>query len=484
MRRSGSSPRGRGTRHVMQCDILSQRFIPAWAGNTPCWRLVPLRCRVHPRVGGEHPTSPSAAQPTAGSSPRGRGTPIGCALACSRLRFIPAWAGNTVASCACGNPQPVHPRVGGEHPPASAAGRPGGGSSPRGRGTLARLLYGAPATRFIPAWAENTPGAPPRASPPAVHPRVGGEHGNHGLATRPANGSSPRGRGTRTSQRRAGRAVGFIPAWAGNTKAGVHTPSLERFIPAWAGNTIAEQPVFAVATVHPRMGGEHHLRPGPPEIAGGSSPRGRGTLSSGGPDAPGRRFIPAWAGNTLRADTTMRPAAVHPRVGGEHFTRMLRAEGGTGSSPRGRGTLHGRATANSKARFIPAWAGNTRDRCAGGSARAVHPRVGGEHIHEQVRNLHHRGSSPRGRGTLPPRSSPICVVRFIPAWAGNTLPACCWTSGRTVHPRVGGEHLKRLAYLLANSGSSPRGRGTPYLYSSARFCRRFIPAWAGNTAHR
>ena len=50
--------------------------------------------------------------------------------------------------------------------------------------------------------------------------------------------------------------------------------------------------------------------------------------------------------------------------------------------------------------------------------------------------------------------------RFIPALAGNTLPAATAWRSSTVHPRAGGEHACRAIATRAGIGSSPRGRGT------------------------
>ena len=117
-------------------ELLGERLIPAWAGNTsraPCSGSPPP---VHPRVGGEHRQLRPNILSLAGSSPRGRGTHECNDSGWCAGRFIPAWAGNTRVSAAPLTPYPVHPRVGGEH----------------------------------------TLRAPVRRSRRAVHPRVGGEH--------------------------------------------------------------------------------------------------------------------------------------------------------------------------------------------------------------------------------------------------------------------------------------------------------------------
>ena len=90
--------------------------------------------------------------------------------------------------------------------------------------------------------------------------------------------------------------------------------------------------------------------------------------------------------------------------------------------------------------------------------------------------------SPRLRGTLGRRRLDHAQRRFIPASAGNTNPACGRSKGRSVHPRVCGEHIGRPSGGCAMPGSSPRLRGTLASNSLRRAVVRFIPASAGNTA--
>ncbi len=173
--------------------------------------------------------------------------------------------------------------------------------------------------------------------------------------------------------------------------------------------------------------------------------------------------------------------SVHPRVGGEHGNLELRWPRSHGSSPRGRGTPIEAHVLDSFARFIPAWAGNTKNAAHGAEERAVHPRVGGEHVQGRVGGSGITGSSPRGRGTHP---APPCATlrhRFIPAWAGNTEGRARSRGSLAVHPRVGGEHEPNSHPIPRQTGSSPRGRGTRFARRGALITERFIPAWAGNT---
>ena len=338
---------------------------------------------------------------------------------------------------------------------------PNGGSSPRGRGTLGMSRPDRAAFRFIPAWAGNTMFSSGVASVTTVHPRVGGEHGSYLTMRTISYGSSPRGRGTRFVEQHNRSMVRFIPAWAGNTRQGGHTP--------------------AYPPVHPRVGGEHGPGPGDDRVCVGSSPRGRGTRHDGDEPARRCRFIPAWAGNTCPYCCRVPRTSVHPRVGGEHLVPDRSTPHRSGSSPRGRGTRHGKRVFRRQRRFIPAWAGNTRRREPHAAGVPVHPRVGGEHGCGQPRARSSGGSSPRGRGTpCSARPSRWCE-RFIPVWAGNTPLIEVAALLYAVHPRVGGEHLIRYSMVVGLGGSSPRGRGTLRDEHGRVAKNRFIPAWAGNT---
>ena len=356
---AGSSPRGRGT----PCDMSHQprhfRFIPAWAGNTSARGRDRAVLPVHPRVGGEHGSPGRGEYRCAGSSPRGRGTPARAPGRRASGRFIPAWAGNTHRGRAVRAAPPVHPRVGGEHITPFGSYDEVVGSSPRGRGTPYRYLSPYVSLRFIPAWAGNTRAGIRRAPVITVHPRVGGEHNSVIPDAEALTGSSPRGRGTQKADRLARHCDRFIPAWAGNTPHGASPP-------------------LSCAGSSPRGRGTQR-RPAEDENTPGSSPRGRGTQQDNREGARVQRFIPAWAGNTDGQPDV--PATL------------------SGSSPRGRGTPQGGASGDHRSRFIPAWAGNTRTATLCMARSPVHPRVGGEHRHPSVHMSFHNGSSPRGRGT-------------------------------------------------------------------------------------
>ena len=274
----GSSPRTRGTRSLRELGRVDLRFIPAHAGNTPfrCAGRAPWA--VHPRARGEHRGRPHRDGSAIGSSPRTRGTRGQGPPEVLRQRFIPAHAGNTRPVWAHGGTVPVHPRARGEH----------GGRDDAGAGQ----------PRFIPAHAGNTCSSAPRTASLTVHPRARGEHLGARQQAIPQVGSSPRTRGTRSSET------------AEFTRG--------RFIPAHAGNTSRAASRHHHLSVHPRARGEHVVLPVSLPCGSGSSPRTRGTRLHLARFVFAARFIPAHAGNTPHSAHSAAAAAVHPRARGEH----------------------------------------------------------------------------------------------------------------------------------------------------------------------
>ena len=109
-----------------------------------------------------------------------------------------------------------------------------------------------------------------------------------------------------------------------------------------------------------------------------------------------------------------------------------------------RGTRSLRSTTAVSSGIIPAYAGNTQLFVHVCELHGDHPRVCGEHrlIVSQV--FLDLGSSPRMRGTPMPESEARARRGIIPAYAGNTKAKASKWSARRDHPRVCGEHTKRL----------------------------------------
>ena len=134
--------------------------------------------------------------------------------------------------------------------------------------------------------------------------------------------------------------------------------------------------------------------------AAGSSPRVRGTGNGGNGPFDQFRFIPACAGNRAFLGPIVTRSSVHPRVCGEQALYLGLVIYCTGSSPRVRGTAHSRLTDVTQQRFIPACAGNRLDAAQGRQTLSVHPRVCGEQLFRLALFKSAPGSSPRVRGTV------------------------------------------------------------------------------------
>ena len=209
---------------------------------------------------GEHFRISATSSGVTGSSPRVRGTLRLGALARRSRGIIPACAGNTGCGEDCEVCYRDHPRVCGEHPPYLANLALFLGSSPRVRGTQTSNRRNCRAPGIIPACAGNTFNRPPSRFRQRDHPRVCGEHAADICENPEDTGSSPRVRGTRKSPSNRLRWLGIIPACAGNTIVVCHHLGGRRD--------------------HPRVCGEHGLTSSTSALARGSSPRVRGTRSS------------------------------------------------------------------------------------------------------------------------------------------------------------------------------------------------------------
>ena len=105
----------RGTPKLPVRGKFPPRFIPAYAGNTIQPTVQLSLQAVHPRVCGEHIACQPRNRHIDGSSPRMRGTRGNSETRITSERFIPAYAGNTSGSLRMAKLNAVHPRVCGEH---------------------------------------------------------------------------------------------------------------------------------------------------------------------------------------------------------------------------------------------------------------------------------------------------------------------------------------------------------------------------------
>ena len=160
-----------------------------------------------------------------------RGTPVTSVLALVPMGIIPAYAGNTALRFAVPSLFWDHPRVCGEHLIRNDCRISGRGSSPRMRGTRWVNGRSSAVAGIIPAYAGNTTAGMDTCLGYWDHPRVCGEHmlGFHKIAVH--QGSSPRMRGTLPRSAHGQISKGIIPAYAGNTIA-----DMTMYAPSWGSS--------------------------------------------------------------------------------------------------------------------------------------------------------------------------------------------------------------------------------------------------------
>ena len=193
-------------------------------------------------------------------------------------------------------------------------------------------------------------------------------------------------------------------------------------------------------TVHPRLRGELSGAVVEALIVGGSSPLTRGTPGSNVRPKDVLRFIPAYAGNSQDTHLVRDLPSVHPRLRGELTIRISMVICTSGSSPLTRGTLN--------------------DSPYKALTRTVHPRLRGELLNGAPLSQDQGGSSPLTRGTLFWDFIEEVDERFIPAYAGNSLPVSPTSTLGPVHPRLRGELAEKMRNKGYVPGSSPLTRGT------------------------
>ena len=211
----------------------------------------------------------------------------------------------------------------------------------------------------------------------------------------------------------------------------------------------------------------------------GLSPRVRGNRRHATHGHRRHGSIPACAGEPWRTGPGIPPVRVYPRVCGGTLSEQADPATGEGLSPRVRGNLRAVAGAGIHAGSIPACAGEPTTAVRNRAALRVYPRVcGGTHwspfSHPQLSGL-----SPRVRGNPCGRWMSICIVRSIPACAGEPWPHSTRWPSRGVYPRVCGGTLSVTSSRRSWRGLSPRVRGNRHVSPSKPWRRRSIPACAG-----
>ena len=142
--------------------------------------------------------------------------------------------------------------------------------------------------------------------------------------------------------------------------------------------------------------------------------------------------------------------------------------------------VRARASAT-RARIIPAHAGQTHRMQRGFMAGPDHPRACGANVHTAYQLRFPAGSSPRMRGKRLHDRCHRQRGRIIPAHAGQTRPVRRCRRSAPDHPRACGANSPGSVGESASSGSSPRMRGKRGFRHLRKDTVRIIPAHAGQT---
>ena len=193
----------------------------------------------------------------------------------------------------------------------------------------------------------------------------------------------------------------------------------------------------------------------------GSSPHTRGAPTGHQAGISQSRIIPAYAGSTGNGRGPEIPRRDHPRIRGEHHSRVSESVRQAGSSPHTRGAPGSSSPARRRRGIIPAYAGSTRpwSRSPGGSRD--HPRIRGEHLRGGPALGLPLGSSPHTRGARGLARPRLAEHPIIPAYAGSTTGSVGFVTSHWDHPRIRGEHREWARSRNTAAGSSPHTRGAP-----------------------
>ena len=251
---------------------------------------------------GEHFIISARGLGKTGSSPHVRGALSQLQCPCRWLGIIPACAGSTRTLRGFRTGRWDHPRMCGEHRICCQSCKISTGSSPHVRGALVQDFLQGLSTGIIPACAGSTVSWRIRRPPCRDHPRMCGEHNRGSSFGQSHKGSSPHVRGARQACDDALQESGIIPACAGSTTVGK-----TKLLFIWD---------------HPRMCGEHELGDFAAFLDQGSSPHVRGALRQTQRQGQRPGIIPACAGSTAIGMERMSRKRDHPRMCGEHTSKI------------------------------------------------------------------------------------------------------------------------------------------------------------------
>ena len=254
-------------------------------------------------------------------------------------------------------------------------------------------------------------------------------------------------------------AGGLSPRMRGSRRIAEVCDGLPGPIPAHAGEPHRDQMPSAVTAAYPRACGGADVGTADVALEKGLSPRMRGS-----PRQIRRPPPPPWA---------------YPRAcGGAAWARdaLMKI---WGLSPRMRGSPPSRAQPCAPQGPIPAHAGEPVVRRGRTAARRAYPRACGGAAASISANTSRTGLSPRMRGSHAFLLLPSAARGPIPAHAGEPSCPSAWTSMTRAYPRACGGAGERARPSGASRGLSPRMRGSPGRRIAGGASLRPIPAHAG-----
>ena len=299
--RQGLSPRGRSHRLKIAAQAFAEGSISAWAESSLFARFPEYNEEVYLRVGGVIGKPSSSASASIGLSPRGRSHPRARSSPRSRQGSISAWAESSGFRGTDSLGRTVYLRVGGVIALRVAPGAIQQGLSPRGRSHRPLHCLSRHRGWSISAWAESSPGAPPRSRRPRVYLRVGGVIDTTLPAREGRWGLSPRGRSHHPVPLVVVGESGSISAWAESSVRSGRRPRGLR--------------------VYLRVGGVILKRSAFFSLALGLSPRGRSHRPRRSTAATTAGSISAWAESSKGTPSTLPSTRVYLRVGGVIWSR-------------------------------------------------------------------------------------------------------------------------------------------------------------------
>ena len=191
------------------------------------------------------------------------------------------------------------------------------------------------------------------------------------------------------------------------------------------------------------------------------------------------RVVPARAGVIRGPATGLTSMRCRPRASGGHPPGIVIPDGASASSPRERGSSPARQAVVARMGVVPARAGVIRATTRRRPRPTSRPRASGGHPANGGTGRAITKSSPRERGSSPPRGGSAGSGHVVPARAGVILPRGTPARRGRSRPRASGGHPRAATTGPANIMSSPRERGSSVVRPHAAGGRGVVPARAG-----